>query len=73
MADLTAQQIGEYTGCTHGDGGKRLYGCITCAIRWHEQQYEEFQERANSYWNKLQKLRVQQERGPDKAPVESGK
>ena len=31
-------KVGEYVGCTHGSVGSRLYGCLDCALVWHNQQ-----------------------------------
>lgn len=31
-------EIGEYSACNHGPDGKRLHGCIPCALQWHTER-----------------------------------
>ncbi len=53
---MTDAEIGEYTGCTHGEGGKRLFGCIPCAIDWHTQRQVEAAECAEYHAGILKRL-----------------
>ncbi len=53
---LEAHEIGEYTGCDHGIDGGRLYGCTSCAIRWHRRQYEQAMATANKHFKTLEAL-----------------
>lgn len=55
-------EIGEYTGCTHGAEGGRLYGCLDCAIQWQTQEYEKATARANSHYKMREMLRAEQTR-----------
>lgn len=53
---MTPQQIGEFTGCTHGENFGRVRGCIPCAIEWHTRRQVEATERAEYHARMLKKL-----------------
>lgn len=49
-------EIGEYTGCTHGENGTRKYGCIPCALQWHTERQVDFALRAEHHLTMIRRL-----------------
>ena len=59
---LTDAQVGEYTECTHGENGGRLYGCIDCAIVWRTQQADKASKELARHEAWLYNLRAEKRR-----------
>ena len=61
-ADLSPADIGEFTGCTHGADGGRLFGCLECAIKFHVARADDADRLMSFHESRVMVLQAQQRR-----------
>jgi Zn-finger protein len=72
---LSPYKVGEFVGCSHGTNGTRLFGCLDCALVWHNQQADKASSTLAHHENWIMALRAEiRERDKNKTvafPIEA--
>ncbi len=54
-----SDKVGEFVGCSHGTNGTRLFGCLDCALVWHNQQADKASSTLAHHENWIMALRAE--------------